>query len=304
MRIPHPIPYQGSKRALASEILSFFPDTVETLWEPFAGSAAISLAVAITKKARKFHINDLNIPLIDLWKKIVYCPHEISSEYELLWKKQKDNPDDFYKKVREKFNQTKRSDYLLYLLARCAKASVRYNSDGEFNQSPDKRRLGTRPITMKNSVVYSSFLLKGKTKFTSLDYKNILQDIGANDLVYLDPPYQGVCGDRDNRYLAGIKIDEFISVLAELNAKNVYYIVSYDGRTGNKTHGQHLPRFLNLDRIELCAGRSTQATLLGRNDITYESLYLSPALKRYLCVRKERKQIRNLNMQLEFAETR
>jgi len=304
MRIPHPIPYQGSKRALASEILSFFPDTVETLIEPFAGSAAISLAAAITKKASKFHINDLNIPLIDLWKKIVYCPHEISSDYELLWKKQKDNPDDFYKKIREKFNQTKRSDYLLFLLARCAKASVRYNASGEFNQSPDKRRLGTRPNTMKNNVVYSSYLLKGKTKFTSFDYKNIIQNIGPNDLVYLDPPYQGVCGDRDNRYLAGIKIDEFIGVLAELNVKNIYYIVSYDGRTGNKTHGQRLPRFLNLDRIELCAGRSTQATLLGRNDITYESLYLSPALKQHLCVKKEHKQMRNLNTQLEFAEAR
>src|SRR4030042_1616532 len=129
MNIPHPIPYQGSKRALASKILEFFPDTVETLFEPFAGSAAISLAAAITKKAKKFHINDLNSPLIDLWKKIVYYPHEISSEYELLWRKQKYNPEDFYKKTREKFNQTKEPGCFLYLLARCAKASVRYNTN-------------------------------------------------------------------------------------------------------------------------------------------------------------------------------
>ncbi len=304
MNIPHPIPYQGSKRALADKILDFFPDTVETLIEPFAGSAAISLAAAITKKAKKFHINDLNSPLIGLWKKIVYCPHEISSEYDLLWGKQKYNPDEFYKKTRVKFNQTKEPGYFLYLLARCAKASVRYNANGEFNQSPDKRRLGTCPGTMKNNIIYSSFLLKGKTKFTSVDYKDILRNIGLNDLVYLDPPYQGVCGGRDNRYLSGIKIEEFIEVLEELNAKNVYYIVSYDGRTGSKTYGQHLPGYLNLDRIELCAGRSTQATLLGRDDITYESLYLSPKLKRYLSHKKEPKQIRNLNMQLEFAGTK
>ena len=35
---------------------------------------------------------------------------------------------------------------------------------------------------------------------------------------------------------------------------------------------------LDLHCIELNAGRSSQATLLGRKDHTYESLYLSPAL--------------------------
>lgn len=69
--VPHPIPYQGSKRNLASAILRYFPATVETLHEPFAGSAAISLAAAAKGKANWFHINDLNKPLIDLWQEIV-----------------------------------------------------------------------------------------------------------------------------------------------------------------------------------------------------------------------------------------
>ena len=33
-----------------------------------------------------------------------------------------------------------------------------------------------------------------------------------------------------------------------------------------------------MKKVELHAGRSSQATLLGRNDVTIESLYLSPAL--------------------------
>lgn len=302
--MPHPIPYQGSKRVLASKILDFFPNNVETLIEPFAGSAAISLAAAMTGKAKRFHINDLNKPLIDLWKKIVYCPQEIISEYEFLWKKQKYDPEDFYKIIREKFNQTKKPNYFLYLLARCVKASVRYNTNGEFNQSPDKRRLGTRPATMRENISYSSFLLKGKTKFSSLDYKDILEDVGPNDLIYMDPPYQGVCGDRDNRYLTGIRIDEFIRVLEKLNKRNVNYIVSYDGRTGGKTFGRYLPEHLKLCRIELCAGRSTQATLLGRDDLTYESLYLSPALNQYLATSKRQKELQNVNIQLEFVGIR
>lgn len=43
-------------------------------------------------------------------------------------------------------------------------------------------------------------------------------------------------------------------------------------------HGRELPGHLNLLRVELDAGRATQATLLGEMAATYESLYLSPAL--------------------------
>jgi DNA adenine methylase len=39
-----------------------------------------------------------------------------------------------------------------------------------------------------------------------------------------------------------------------------------------------LPAKLHLTLVELEAGRSTQSTLLGRDEMTIESLYLSPAL--------------------------
>ena len=35
---------------------------------------------------------------------------------------------------------------------------------------------------------------------------------------------------------------------------------------------------MGLHKIEIEAGRSSQSTLLGRNDITYESIYLSEQL--------------------------
>ena len=56
------------------------------------------------------------------------------------------------------------------------------------------------------------------------------------------------------------------------------FAVSYDGRTGDKVFGEPMPESLALRHLEIKAGRSTQATLLGRQDITYEGFYLSPAL--------------------------
>ena len=43
-----------------------------------------------------------------------------------------------------------------------------------------------------------------------------------------------------------------------------------------------------LAHIEVHAGRSTQATLLGRDDDTYESLYLSPALAKAIALGKKK----------------
>jgi DNA adenine methylase len=213
-----------------------------------------------------------------LWSDIVNSPNKLAREYEVLWNEQLDDPKTFYKKIRDEFNLTGRSDCFLYLLARCVKASVRYNSTGEFNQSPDNRRRGTTPATMQEQICYASFLLKGRTTFTSKNYRDVVLKATDNDLVYMDPPYQGVCGNRDTRYLSSIQFCEFVEVLEKLNDRGIRYIVSYDGRTGNKVHGVKLPEHLNLMHMELDAGRSTQSTLLGRNDATFESLYLSPSL--------------------------
>jgi len=135
-----------------------------------------------------------------------------------------------------------------------------------------------RPETMRAQILGASSLLKGKTKFSTLNYREALQSVTSADLVYMDPPYQGVCGNRDTRYLRSVPFRDFVDLLDRLNTRGVRYIVSYDGRTGDKQHGQVLPADLGLTLVELCAGRSTQATLLGRADITIESLYLSPAL--------------------------
>jgi DNA adenine methylase len=276
--VPHPIPYQGSKRHLAPTILGYLPPDAERLIEPFAGSAAVSLAAASAGKFSQFVLNDINEPLMHLWDSMLRQPTDLADKYESLWNMQQGRERVFYDRVRQRFNKTHQPYYLLYLLARCVKAAVRYNADGEFNQSPDNRRKGRQPKAMRSDITRASHLLKGKTTLHSEDYRRILRLASPADVVYLDPPYQGVCANRDPRYIEGVEFSEFTATLAALNAAHISYLVSYDGRTGAKKYGESLPDALELTRIELHAGRSSQATLLGRKDMTYESLYLSPAL--------------------------
>jgi DNA adenine methylase len=293
--VPHPIPYQGSKRNLAPIILSYFPPHAHRLVEPFAGSAAISLATAYRRLADRFLINDAHAPVIDLWREIIDHPEELAAEYRRLWQEQAGRERDYYDNVRERFNRTHKPEYFLYLLARCVKAAIRYNGDGEFNNSPDNRRKGARPETMRERIVGAASLLQGRTEVSALDYREVLANCDSSDLIYMDPPYQGVCKNRDNRYCPTIDHGQFCESLAALNDKGCMFVVSYDGRTGDKTYGEPLPESLNLAHIEVHAGRSTQATLLGRDHDTYESLYLSSALASAVSLGKRKK------AQLELA---
>ncbi len=278
-KLPQPIPYQGSKRGLARQILKFLPPNVERLVEPFAGSAALSIATAYRNLAQRFWLNDINQPLANLLRSIIERPTELADQYQRLWHEQLGQERTFYDEVRDQFNRTHTPDLFLYLLARCVKASVRYNANGEFNQAPDNRRKGRHPLSMRQEILAFSALLQGKTIVTCLDFRQILADIGAQrDFVYLDPPYQGTSGTRDARYSSGVTLCNLATFLEDLNRRSVMFALSYDGIKGDKTYGKELPAELQLYQILIDAGRSTQSTLLGQNDITYESLYLSPAL--------------------------
>ncbi len=106
MAIPHPVQYQGSKRNLAPDILKFIPTKVERLVEPFAGTAAISVAASWKQISQKFWINDLNQPLVELLELIVEQPSVIAGAYTEIWNQQHSDSIEHYYQARYKFNQT------------------------------------------------------------------------------------------------------------------------------------------------------------------------------------------------------
>ena len=282
MPTPHPFPYQGSKRSIANQILQYVPGDTDCLIEPFCGSAAVSIAVAWERRAKKYVLNDINKPLMNLWAWILERPEELLNSYEKLWNEQHADKKKFFVQIRNEFNALAQPHNLLYLLARIVKGSVRYNSEGLFNQSADNRRSGMRPRTMRQQILGVSALLAQRTTLSALDFRSVVTSATMDDLVYMDPPYQGTSFTRDNRYYSGLIYDEFVDALSTMNKENVSYIVSYDGQTGGKSHGKLLPQELCLTHLHIHAGRSSQATLLGDKFETVESLYLSPTLVKRL----------------------
>jgi len=114
----------------------------------------------------------------------------------------------------------------------------------------------------------------------------------------MDPPYQGTGMNGGFNYAGNIDFDDFIISLYNLNKKNIPFILSFDGRTEDKTYGRPLPDGLHLTRIEINAGRSTQATLLNRKEYTYEVIYLSPGLVKKINISKPQPSKKKLHTEL------
>lgn len=283
MRSKHvlqPFQYQGSKRAIAPTILEHLQVTHDSmLVEPFAGSAAVSIRAAVDGRGKNFWLNDCNEPLMELWRAILDEPESLMKQYTNLWTSQKSDPKRFYLEVRERFNREHDPADFLYLLARAVKGSIRYNSAGEFNQSPDNRRLGTHPKTLSKRVNLISRVMKCATRVTSMDYRDMLSFYEPGQIWYLDPPYEGVSGLRDSRYANAVERHEFERFLKEMVIAEIPFVLSYDGMTGDRSYGPPLPSALGLQRLELDVGRSTTSTLLGKKEQTIEVIYISYPLQ-------------------------
>lgn len=274
-KIPHPIPYQGSKRNLAEKICTLLPDGINTLYEPFAGSAAITIYAAHHNMAKEFVIADSLPELIELWREIIENPTKTAQRYECIWSGNIDNSPSYFNEVRERFNSSRDPVDLLYLIVRCVKNAVRFNRNGAFTQSSDKRRLGTNPKKMSVSIHSVSSLLKGRTRVICGDFKKTIEDAGINDFVYMDPPYHGTTYGKDKRYFTQLERESLIDGISGLNAKSIPFLLSYDGMTGDTVYGEPLPDNLEMRRLLIDAGRSSQATLNGNHSTTFESLYVS-----------------------------
>jgi DNA adenine methylase len=239
----------------------------------------MTIAAADLHLASTFVVGETLASLADIWLQIIEAPELLAAEYRRLWLDQFKSPEQHFNRVRAEFNRHQQPAKLLYLLARCVKNSPRFNPSGAFNQSADRRRRGMHPDKMRRELLGVHCLLADRASVRIADYELTIADATRGDLVYLDPPWEGTSAGRDRRYYQGVERERLIAALADLNRRRIRFLLSYDGRSGARTYGEPLPEALGLKRIELFAGRSSQATLNGRTDVTIESLYLSPALE-------------------------
>lgn len=261
------IKWSGSKRMQSGIIKTYMPDTFSTYYEPFVGGGSMLYAVNPPKSV----CGDICVPLIDLWNKIKNNPEEVASEYEIRWKRLKEEGYMAYYAIRDDFNQGKSAYDLLFLSRTCINGLIRFNRKGEFNSALHHSRPGIHPDSLRKIILNWSEHIQN-TDFFANDYIATTANAKSGDIVYLDPPYFHTKG----QYFGGIDYDRFLEYLSGLNDRGIKYILSFDGKRGEENYIVDLPKELYQRHILIPSGNSTFKKVMSKKEEKVsDSLYLN-----------------------------
>lgn len=183
------IKWTGSKRSIAPQIISHFPKSIETYYEPFVGGGSVFFELLRSNHdVKQYHLSDINKTLILIYKIVKFGPISLCEYYEYSWNELKKDSNFFYKQ-RDKYND-KKSPHIFYFLTRtCFNGTIRFNSKGEFNVSSHFGRDGMHPDKVKEVIMYYHNLMKDKEILFSVNSFESTNVLSTFDTVYLDPPY-------------------------------------------------------------------------------------------------------------------
>ena len=274
------IKWSGSKRSQCEDILGYFPQNIETYYEPFCGGCSMLMGLINSEIIVKRYVcSDINKDLIALWEKVKYSPDEIYESYESLWKElNKDNDIDrkrkFFEEQRDIYNKTHDPLVFFFIMRTTTNGMPRYNQKGEFNNSFHVTRNGIKPELLKPILTeWSEKLRKNNVEFVHRSYEEILGEVKEGDFIYMDPPYFNTKG----MYFGGIDFESFFVFLENVSKMNVRFALSFDGKSGDIDNTYSIPENCYRRHFYIKSGNSSFKRTIGKdkNAIVYESLYLN-----------------------------
>lgn len=209
-----PIKSQGIKTKMVPFIKEKVVIEQSGTWiEPFIGTGVVAFNIA----PQKAILTDKNKYIISFYKGIQNG--NITSEtvrcfLEFHGKELEKYGVEYYKKMRNDFNENGDSLYFLFLNRADFNGMIRFNRQGKFNvpfcQKPN--RFSKAYITkICNQVSNVAKVMEGKDWiFDSCTWQKTVEKASENDYIYLDPPYIG----RDTCYVGEWSEEEAI-LLAE-----------------------------------------------------------------------------------------
>jgi DNA adenine methylase len=261
------IKWSGSKRSVASQLRHLFPRAARYC-EPFVGGGAM----LPFRPCPAGVASDVIDELIRLWICIRDDADKTSAEYEKRWQRLQDKGHKAYYAIRDAFNETRNPHDFLFLTRTCVNGLIRFNGDGDFNNSLHHTRPGIAPQRLREIISKWSASLQG-VEFITADYRETLATVGQNDLVFLDPPYAATKGRYSKEKF---DVPAFYAELQRLNQVGAKWVLTFDGFAGDRTYTESLPDDLFHSRLALPTGNSPFTKLMGTGvDAVVESVYLN-----------------------------
>lgn len=253
----------GNKQRFAHEIISYFPDTFGTYFEPFLGSGAV-----LGTLAPKSAIASDNLgPLIEIWKTLATDPARLKAWYRDRWERTREGDKKIiYEEIKASFNANQNGADLLFLARSCYGGVIRFRRDG-YMSTPCGIHSPIPPEKFSDRVDIWHERVQG-TKFVHSDYVAAMENARSGDLIYCDPPYSD---SQSILYGAqSFSLDRLFKVIDSCKNRGVYVVLSIDGtkKNGRRKTYFEFPEGLFEHEAAVNCGRS----MLRRFQMGGESL--------------------------------
>ena len=311
------IKWSGSKRKQAPYIVSQFPKEINTYFECFVGGASVfhellnQIALG-TITCKHIICSDINRDLIDVWNLFInkdtrkelfdfYVEYHYKLKERSLLKEGEKCTDEhirncqtLYYEMRDKYNtMIDNNDYskeramIFYWITRtCFNGLIRYNpKNNHFNASFHVGgRFGIGPDELKSvfeswGSVIDSFIENGGTiDFLCKPYNEVICNATKGDLIYMDPPYENIGGMY---FCNGFDTDLFWNILMTMNMREVNWLLSYDGLSGEDDLTVDIPHvyvrheYVNSGHSSFKKLKSNTNKIKKNKDVVRESLYIN-----------------------------
>lgn len=214
--------WAGSKKKLLPQIKKYLPPQYSRYFEPFCGSACLFFDTLPQKAV----LSDMNAELIHAYSMVKASPSKI---YEFL--SSLEVSQDEYKRIRgleeKDLEDFQRAGRFIYLNKLCFNGVYRTNLQGRFNV-PMGVKTGSIP-SLSDLEAYAECLRD--VDFFAEDFESVVGRAGADDFVYLDPPYSKPDSRKRGEYGPNSfdygDVDRLVAALVSANDRGVPFVLSY-----------------------------------------------------------------------------
>lgn len=212
----------GNKQRFAHEIISFFPDSFGTYFEPFLGSGGVLGTLAPDRAIA----SDCFKPLIEIWRTLSESPETLKGWYATRWKRaMAGDKVSEYERLKATYNACPNGADLLFLCRACYGGVVRFRKDG-YMSTPCGIHKPIPPESFARRVDEWQRRTKG-TRFVQMEYEAAMKMARPGDLIYCDPPYS-----HSQAILYGAQafsLERLLSIIRECKKRGVFVALSIDG---------------------------------------------------------------------------
>lgn len=171
--------WAGGKRWLKKDINELVNiNNYDNYHEPFIGGGAILFHL----KPNNAFISDANKDLIDTYSAIKENPNSV---IDFLKNFSKDKESYYIIRSQTFLNNFQKASQFIYLNQMSFNGIYRVNANGDYNVPYGSRE--KYEFDFENILLVSDFLQN--ITITHCDFQESLDNVGENDLVFLDPPY-------------------------------------------------------------------------------------------------------------------